>query len=205
MRRKYVLAISAVLAVFFVAVGIAIGLGAFERKYSDADFGIETFVGEKDKDMDGVDDQTDILMSARDYLATSPKYKSKYYAGGYPDDEYGVCTDVVAFVLRGAGYDLRTLVDADIHEHSEQYNIEVSDDNIDFRRVDNLKTFFDNNAEILTTDVHEVAEWQGGDIVVFQGHIGIVSDVRNRRGVALVLHHESLVAVELRRGYFGKA
>ncbi len=162
-----------------------------QKKFSNEDFGIVTFISEKDKDMDGVDDQTDILMSAKDYLAKKPKYKSKYYDGGYPDDEYGVCTDVVAFALLGAGYDLRELVDTDIREHQDQYDIEIIDKNIDFRRVGNLQIFFDNNAEVLTTNVRDIAEWQGGDIVVFKDHIGIVSDVRNRYGVPYVLHHES--------------
>ncbi len=162
-----------------------------KKKYSNEDFNIATFVSEKDKDMDGVDDQTDILASAKAYLATNPKYKSEYYAGGYPDDEYGVCTDVVAFALLGAGYDLRELVDVDIRENQEQYNIDVIDKNIDFRRVGNLKTFFDSNAEVLTIDVQDIEQWQGGDIVVFENHIGIVSDARNRHGVPYVFHHES--------------
>ena len=43
-----------------------------------------------DKDGDGIDDQADILQSALDYIAAKPKYKSKYYQTGYPDDGYGV-------------------------------------------------------------------------------------------------------------------
>ena len=57
------------------------------------------YLSQRDSDGDGIDDQTDILESARSYLATRPKYKSKYYAGGYPDDGYGVCTDVVIQAL----------------------------------------------------------------------------------------------------------
>lgn len=188
MEKKAV--VIGIVALLVLALGIF--LATPSKKYSDADFDITTFVSEKDKDMDGVDDQTDILASAKEYLATKPKYKSKYYAGGYPDDEYGVCVDVVAFALLNAGYDLRELVGADIREHPEQYNIETIDKNIDFRRVGNLKIFFDNNAEILTTDVHDITQWQGGDIVVFEGgHIGMVSDARNRHGVPFILHHES--------------
>ena len=66
------------------------------------------------KDKDGIDDQTDILNNARDYIKTKPKYKSKYYTTGYPNDEYGVCTDVVAFALKNAGYDLMNLVNEQI-------------------------------------------------------------------------------------------
>lgn len=77
------------------------------KMYSNEDFNIAPYKSEIDKDKDGLDDQSDILLSAREYLETKPKYKSKYYASGYPDDEYGVCTDVVAYALLGAGYDLR--------------------------------------------------------------------------------------------------
>ena len=52
----------------------------------------------------------------REYISTKPKYKSKYYDGGYSVDEYGVCTDVVANGLLGAGYDLRELVNNDIEK-----------------------------------------------------------------------------------------
>ncbi len=38
----------------------------------------------------------------------------------------------------------------------------------DFRRVKNLKVYFDNNAISLTTEINEIEEWQGGDIVVFK-------------------------------------
>ena len=61
--------------------------------------------------------------------------------------------------------------------------------NIDFRRVKNLKVYFDNNAISLTTDINEIEEWQGGDIVVFKKHIGIISDKRNRKGICFVIHH----------------
>lgn len=159
------------------------------RKYSSADFGIVALKSETDKDGDGIDDQTDILNSVKAYVAGRPKYKSKYYTTGYPDDEYGVCTDVVAFGLRGAGYDLMELVDADIRAHRNLYNIDVIDKKIDFRRVRNLKVFFDNNAISFTTNVHEIDQWQGGDIVVFHEHIGIVSDNRNKNGVSFVFHH----------------
>ncbi|MBQ9658826.1 MAG: DUF1287 domain-containing protein [Clostridia bacterium] len=60
-------------------------------------------------------------------MAKNPKYKSKYYGTGYPDDEYGVCTDVVANGLKGAGYDLMELVNKDIINNKEKYNIVVID------------------------------------------------------------------------------
>ena len=74
------------------------------RKYTNSDFGIDTYISKIDKDNDNVDDQTDILNNAKAYIQTKPKYKSKYYSTGYPDDEYGVCTDVVSYALRESGY-----------------------------------------------------------------------------------------------------
>ena len=47
--------------------------------YNNEHFQITTYKSLVDKDEDGVDDQTDILQSAKEYLATNPKYKSKYY------------------------------------------------------------------------------------------------------------------------------
>ena len=142
-----------------------------------------------DRDDDGVDDQLDILNGALAYVSTHPKYKSRYYETGYPDDGYGVCTDVVAYALKNAGYDLQALVDTDIREHPEEYGITAPDKNIDFRRVRNLKVFFSRNTVKLTTNVSETEQWQGGDIVIFERHIGIVSDRRNKNGVPYIIHH----------------
>lgn len=150
---------------------------------------VSTYTSKKDKDQDGVDDQTDILQSALAYIETRPKYKSKYYTTGYSNDRYGVCTDVVANALLGAGYDLMDLVEKDILDNPEKYDITEPDPNIDFRRVTNLKVFFANHAKELTTDVHDIEQWQGGDIVIFENHIGIVSDRRNKNGVTYVIHH----------------
>jgi len=162
-----------------------------QRTYTDADFGIETYRSAVDRDGDGTDDQTDFLRGVRAYLATEPKYQSRYYAGGYPDDGYGVCTDVVAFGLRDAGYDLMALVAEDIAAAPEAYGVGTPDRQIDFRRVRNLNVWLSRHAVTLTTDVSEIAQWQGGDIVVFEGHIGVVSDRRDSRGVPFVLHHGS--------------
>ena len=159
------------------------------RKYTNSDFGIDTYISKIDKDNDNVDDQTDILNSVREYIQTKPKYKSKYYSTGYPNDEYGVCSDVVAFGLKGAGYDLRELVNNDIINNKEDYNIETIDKNIDFRRVRNLKVYFERNSIKLTTDINDISSWQGGDIIIFKKHIGIVSDKRNSKGIPFIIHH----------------
>lgn len=165
------------------------------KQYYNKDFNIETYISSVDKDNDGIDDQTDILNNVKKYIATKPKYKSKYYATGYPDDEYGVCVDVVAFALRDAGYDLMELVNEDIKNNRGNYNIEVIDKNIDFRRVGNLNTYFKNNSISLTTDLKKIEEWQGGDIIVFKDHIGIISDKRNRKGIPFLIHHIGVTQV----------
>lgn len=143
----------------------------------------------EDKDGDGIDDQTDILQGALAYVSTHPKYKSRYYQTGYPDDGYGVCTDVVAYALKNAGYDLMELVAQDIEKNPDRYDIDQPDQNIDFRRVRNLKVYFADTAIPLTTELTEPEQWQGGDIVIFESHIGIVSDRRNADGIPYVIHH----------------
>lgn len=152
---------------------------------------IDRLVSLIDQDGDGLDDQTDILNGAVRYTNSQPKYQSKYYAGGYPDDGYGVCTDLVAAALKEAGYDLRELVNEDIRNNSVIYEIDYPDKDIDYRRVRNLRIFFDRNATELTTDIYQIDQWQGGDIVVFSNHIGIVSDRRNSKGIPYVIHHAS--------------
>lgn len=159
------------------------------KKYTNKDFNINVYTSSIDKDNDNIDDQTDILNSVRDYLATNPKYKSKYYSTGYPDDNYGVCTDVVAFGLLGAGYNLMELVNEDIQNNLSDYNIETIDKKIDFRRVKNLKIYFSKHAISLTTDLTKIEKWQGGDIVIFENHIGIVSDKRNKKGIPFLIHN----------------
>lgn len=161
-----------------------------KKYYSGEDFNIDYVYSNHDQDKDGVDDYVDLLNGARKFVEQSPKYKSEYYAGGYPPSGVGVCTDVVATSFLEAGYDLRELVDQDIRAHRESYpEIKVIDKNVDYRRVRNLKIFFDRNASSLTTDMKQIAKWQGGDIVIFPNHIAIVSDRRNKEGIPYIIHH----------------
>lgn len=186
-QERRALAAVAALALAGLAAGGLYRLGVLPHpKKQNSDFGIRSV--QSATDADGLDDQTDILQSARSYLAEKPRYQSRYYAGGWPDDGYGVCTDVVAFALRGAGYDLRELVNADIAAAPHAYGIAEPDGNIDYRRVRNLKIYFARHAAELTTDLSDIAAWQGGDIVLFRDHIAVVSDRRNALGIPYVLH-----------------
>lgn len=173
------------------ACGSTIGAADEDRPARQPAPSIAPYTSSVDKDGDGVDDQSDILQNARAYIATKPAYKSEYYATGYPNDGYGVCTDVVGAALRGAGYDLMTLVHEDILDHPERYAIDTPDANIDFRRVPVLNAYFATHAINLTTDTTDVGAWQGGDIVVYSNHIGIASDTRNSNGLPLLIHHVS--------------
>ena len=193
-KRIFIIVIFIIISVILVAL-----LYFFKtiphKQYSNSDFNIETYISSVDKDNDGIDDQTDILNNVRTYIAKNPKYKSKYYETGYPDDEYGVCTDVVANGLKDAGYDLKELVNEDIINNKEKYNIEVIDKNIDFRRVKNLDVYLKNNSISLTKDLSQIEEWQGGDIIVFKDHIGIISDKRNKKGIPFLIHHANPIQV----------
>lgn len=191
MKKKYIIVILVgIFLIAFILISLGYYLGIIpKKKYYNSDFDIPPYISSTDQDEDGIDDQTDILENAKKYVNTEPKYKSQYYATGYPNDGYGVCTDVVAFALLDSGYDLMELVNQDIRANRSDYDIEIIDKKIDFRRVRNLIVYFSHTAISLTTDLDEIEEWQGGDIVVFPNHIGIVSDARNRKGIPYVIHH----------------
>ena len=190
MKKKLVILFICILIAILMTIYVLYTLNYIpHKKYTNADFNIKTYVSSVDRDMDGIDDQTDILNNVRNYIETNPKYKSKYYGTGYPNDEFGVCTDVVAFGLKDAGYDLMQLVNEHIKKNRELYNIDIVDKNIDFRRVKNLIVYFNNTAISLTTDINQIEEWQGGDIIIFKSHIGVVSDKRNKHGISFIIHH----------------
>lgn len=158
--------------------------------YSAEDFGFTDIESPNDADGDGIDDYRDMVEGARAYIATDPFYKSAYYGGGYPTDNYGVCTDVIWQAFKAAGYSLKDMVDADIDSRHADYfdEGEYSDSNIDFRRVRNLLVFFTEYAEVLTTSTDDPEDWMPGDIVIYDGHIAICSDKRNAQGLPFIIH-----------------
>ena len=163
-----------------------------QRAYTAEKFGIETVKSEVDFNQNGIDDYTDILLGARKDAENHPTYNSAYFQGGYPPDHIGVCTDVVWRAFKEAGYSLRDMVDKDIYNNPDEYPAaSPRDNNIDFRRVRNLRVFFEKYAQKLTNDTTEIAEWQAGDIVIFGSdkHIGIVSDKRTRKGITYIIHN----------------
>ncbi|MGI6358595.1 MAG: DUF1287 domain-containing protein [Bacillota bacterium] len=183
----------ALLSLIGVGVHIADYWNLIPKRYYEAsDFSIETVQSSVDYNGNGIDDYTDILLGAREDAQKRPRYDGSYHAGGYPPDNIGVCTDVIWRAFRNAGYCLKDMVDQDIAAHPELYPglDRVPDPNIDFRRVTNLKVFFQRYAQPLTLDPTEIDQWQPGDIVTFgTKHIAIVSNRRNRDGITYIIHN----------------
>ncbi|KAF0227575.1 MAG: hypothetical protein FD133_1376 [Erysipelotrichaceae bacterium] len=145
-----------------------------------------------DKDKDGIDDFTDIMLGAREDALNMVTYYDSYYSGGYPPDNIGVCSDVIWRALKAAGYNFKDLIDADIAANPEAYpNSEIPDPNIDFRRTRNLKAYFERHLVKLTNNIYEIDQWLPGDIVVFypDTHIGIISDQKNFMGIPYLIHN----------------
>lgn len=146
-----------------------------------------------DYDHDGIDDYTDIMQGAKMDAKVHPAYDAGYYRGGYPPADRGACTDVVWRAFKNAGYDLKAMVDADIAADPKSYAGVAAkpDSNIDFRRVSVLNVFFGKYARHLTTDIADHADWQQGDLVIFntRKHIGVISDMRDRQAIPYVLHN----------------
>ena len=163
-----------------------------KKWYTAEDFGITEIKSSVDFNGNGIDDYSDIVLGARKDAENHPKYDGRYFDGGFPPDNIGVCTDVVWRAFKNAGYDLREMVDLDIKLSPQDYtSVETRDKNIDFRRVRNLLVYFEKYGTTLTTDTEEIDQWQAGDIVIFKGdeHIGIVSDKRNNIGEPYIIHN----------------
>ena len=165
---------------------------SFPPYYTSAEFGITEVKSDVDFNNNGVDDYTDLLLGARADALAMPEYDPACFEGGYPPDDIGVCTDLVWRAFKNAGYCLKDMVDNDIEKNNSLYEAaKIPYPDIDFRRVRNLKVFFENYAVSLTTNVNDIENWQAGDIVIFEDaeHIGIVSDKRNSSGQPFIIHN----------------
>lgn len=199
MKRKKTHRVLKVFASVFVGIILAVGIYFAvmfnilpEISFKAAFFDIDTVHSSVDFNNNGTDDYTDIMLGARKDAENHPRYDSSYWAEGYPPDDIGVCTDVVWRAFKNAGYNLREMVDKDIQLRPEAYTkITKRDSNIDFRRVVNLRVFFEEYGQKLTLDTNDIGQWQPGDIVIFGNdkHIGIVSDKRNIKGQTFIIHN----------------
>jgi len=209
MKRKKVVLVISVCATVVLAL-VLVDLWCVKKYNLDPIFflkrkvNVENISFQSDKDKDGICDLDDIVEGARKEVANKTKYKDGYFAGGYPPDSEGVCTDVVWRAFKNAGYDFKTSIDNHIKENPEIYlNVKKQDTNIDFRRVKNQLVFFKSNALSLTTEVipydkENLKQWQRGDIVILgkYDHVAIISDKRRKDGVPYILHNASTYAKE---------
>ena len=120
---------------------------------------------------------------------TDADFRIAELAEGHDEDGDGIGDQA----LLAAGYDLQTLVDTDRRANPADYGMDPIDSNVDFRRVHNVRVYLKHTAEGLTCDPAQIDQWQGGDIVVWDDHVGIVSDRRDADGVCYVIHHAGLL------------
>jgi len=150
-----------------------------------------------------------IVEGAKAQLVHPAGYTGKYYSIPYPDGDVpidkGACVDVVIRALRYAGYDLQKLIHEDMARHLSLYprHGDTTDTNIDHRRVPNQRCFFSRFGLSLTTrtDGKFANQWHPGDIVTWKldsglDHTGVLSDIRDDRGLPWVIHNLSQTAEE---------
>ena len=138
-----------------------------------------------------------LVESARNQIGIVTKYDNQYYNGGYPPEGRGACTDVIERALMDRDYDLKNKIDEDMLNFPEEYPYK-SDPNINYRRVVNLKIFFDRYFEKIDLE----QDWQPGDIVTYDQipgglwHIAILSDKKNKDGIPLLIHNYGRGVIE---------
>lgn len=163
--------------------------------YTISDFGYTRLKSKNDYNNNGKDDYTDILEGEKKYAKFNPAYKSNYYEGGYPPvKKEGVCTDVIWYALKNAGYNLKNMIDKDVKNtwgKGFYSGIGYQDTNIDFRRVGNQESFFKRYAKVLDVNVYDIGSFMPGDIIVFDDgdHIAMVSDKYNKNGVPYLIQN----------------
>jgi uncharacterized protein YijF (DUF1287 family) len=144
---------------------------------------------------------------ARRGVVYDARYAAISYPGGDVPQDRGACTDVVIRALRRAGYDLQKLIHEDMRRnfrlYPHKYGLRRPDASIDHRRTPNQRVFLRRfGRELpLSTEGGAAATWQPGDLVYWNldsgiGHCGVLSDIRNGRGLPLVIHNIHVTAQE---------
>lgn len=132
-------------------------------------------------------------------VVTSYDLSNEYYSHWwFPPENTGVCTDVIWRAYRDIWKDFKKIL-WEHHDKFPRLYQDFGDNNINFRRVKNIDTFYKNTAKVLTNemipnDTVNLSEWQTGDIVIFQAlppknlwHIGIIADSRRDDGVPFMI------------------
>lgn len=138
------------------------------------------------------------LAHSREPVTTDDSYYKIGYPGGDIPPGKGNAADVVVRSLRRVGFDLQKEVHEDMSGHFSAYpqlfKATGPDANIDHRRIDNLRRFFERRAEVLPA-TRNAADYLPGDIVVWsladaEPHIGIVvPGPGDRAAEPWVVHH----------------
>jgi hypothetical protein len=149
--------------------------------------------------------QRKILENAKEQCEKFIENKFEYYNEGYPPENEGIATDVVARSIKAAGYDIRELIYEDMLIAKSDYPFDryvnqIIDKNIDFRRVPHQEAFFKKFGKTLTTKIDPsnneiMSQWMPGDIVFFELEIGdelsdtvgIISDKLTEDGIFYVI------------------
>ncbi len=143
-----------------------------------------------------------VVAAARSQVGRTTIYDPAYVRLGYPLGDVpidrGVCTDVVIRAFRdGLAMDLQARVHEDMKASFASYpntwGLSRPDPNIDHRRVPNVQRYFQRKGWSLGVTTTG-GDYLAGDIVTCtvppnRPHIMIVSDRKNPRGVALVIHN----------------
>jgi uncharacterized protein YijF (DUF1287 family) len=143
-----------------------------------------------------------LVDSARNQIGVVVIYDGKPFQGGYPPNDRGVCTDVIDRAMRANGYQLKDAIDTDFKKNPGRYPGPFAGD-LNFRRVRNLRIFFNNHAKKLSTctadSCFKQGVWKAGDIVTYEQmsgglwHIAIISNKYelNENGVKIpyIIHN----------------
>ena len=149
--------------------------------------------------------QIKILENAKQQCEQFIENKFEYYNEGYPPENEGIATDIVARAVKASGYDIRELIYEDMliaksDYPFDRYQNKIIDKNIDFRRVPHQEAFFKKFGKTLTTEIDPtnseiMNQWIPGDIVFFELEIGdelsdtvgIISDKLTEDGIPYVI------------------
>ncbi len=189
LRRLVIFAVPIFLIGFLVSELYKWNYIPHEQKLPDS-FNIPKFGTMSDADKDRIEDGEDILENAKTYISRRPDYEEKNYINGWSDSNKGKATDLVAFSLREAGYNLQELIRKDYEKNPKAYGEKIDDIQSAFREVKYQKIFMSRYFDEYATDLSKMSDWQAGDIIFFEkNHVGIVADRVNKNGNRFIIHH----------------
>jgi uncharacterized protein YijF (DUF1287 family) len=214
-----------IILVIILAITLSISQFTFKKEYSPPTalaallpryrvIDMDNIPVKTDFDRDGINDQKEILIGAKNQLKNpadnifkNGNNETNYFKDGDPPAEIAICTDIIARAFREAGFDLSLLVNDDIAENFDSYPLKINwgqarpDKNIDYRRIQNLEIFFKRNGQsmiavFVLSDTENLEQWLPGDIVFFDmdrngytDNAGIISDFTTRKGIPKIIYN----------------